>query len=294
MNKNSTTTKKKAAVPRSRGEQPDKRIHSAAGALRGDVPLSKAKRKKADQYNDPEHNYLRYWDGRDYEHASEQIAIRRLIGAKRFKHAADIGGGYGRLCVFLKAFADKVTLAEPSQQQLDIAKDFLKGHPEVDRLLTQADDLKFKDGSLDLITMIRVMHHIPDPKVEFSELARVLSDDGYIILEVANYAHGRNRLKHFVKGKKLPTEPVDIRSEEYKKKKGEIDFVNHNPKTVIKQLAHAGLKVEKTLSVSNLRSPSLKKLVPKGAMLVTEKLLQPTLAKTYFGPSVFFLVRKAK
>jgi hypothetical protein len=70
--------------------------------------------------------------------------------------------------------------------------------------------------------------------------------------------------------------------------------VNHNPKTVIKQLAHAGLKVEKTLSVSNLRSPSLKKILPKGAMLFTEKLLQPTLAKTYFGPSVFFLVKKAK
>ena len=28
-------------------------------------------KKKADQYNDPTHNYLRYWDGRDYEHAAE-------------------------------------------------------------------------------------------------------------------------------------------------------------------------------------------------------------------------------
>lgn len=254
---------------------------------------TKTTTKKADQYNDPSHNYLRYWDGRDYEHAAEQIAIRRLIGDKRFKHAADIGGGYGRLCVFLAEFADKVTLAEPSQQQLDIGKEFLKDHPEVDRLLTQADDLKFKDGSLDLITMIRVMHHLPDPKAEFAELARVLSEDGYLILEVANYAHGRNRIKHLVKGKKLPTEPVDIRSE-HNKRDEEIAFVNHNPKTVIKQLAHAGLKVEKTLSVSNLRSPGLKKLVPKGAMLTVEKALQQALAKTYFGPSVFFLVKKAK
>ncbi len=250
--------------------------------------------KKADQYNDPKHNYLKYWDGRDYEHAAEEIAIRRLIGAKHFRNAADIGGGYGRLCVFLEAFADKVTLAEPSQQQLDIGKEFLKDHPEVDMVLTQADDLKFKDGSLDLITMIRVMHHLPDPSVEFSELARVLSDDGYVILEVANYAHGRNRLKHFLRGQRMPTHPVDIRSEKHRADKDEIAFVNHNPKTVIKQLAHAGLKVEKTLSVSNLRSPGLKKLVPKGAMLVTERILQPTLAKTYFGPSVFFLVKKAK
>jgi len=33
--------------------------------------------------------------------------------------------------------------------------------------------------------------------------------------------------------------------------------------------------------------------MPKSAMLSVEKLLQPTLAKTYFGPSVFILVRKA-
>lgn len=249
-------------------------------------------KKKADQYNDPSHNYLRYWDGRDYENAAEQMAISRLLKGKHFRHAVDIGGGYGRLCIFLEAYADKVTLAEPSQQQLDIAKDFLKDHPEIDRKLMQADDLKFKEGSIDLFTMIRVMHHLPDPSNEFRELARSLSDDGFLILEVANYAHGRNRVKHMLKGQRLPKEPVDIRSDKNKTKE-EIAFVNHNPKTVQKQLAHAGLKVVKTLSVSNLRSPALKKLVPKSAMLQVEKVLQPTLAKSYFGPSVFFLVKKA-
>ncbi len=250
-------------------------------------------KKRADQYNDPNHNYLEYWDGRDYEHASEEIAIKRFLGAKTFKNAADIGGGYGRLCIMLRKYADKVTLAEPSKQQLDIAKTYLKDYPDVKRLLTQADDLKFKDKSLDLITVIRVMHHLPDPTKEFKELARVLADDGMIILEIANYAHGRNRIKHLIKGKKLPIEPVDIRSAK-NRGKDEIAFVNHNPKTVEKQLAHAGLKVEKVLSVSNLRSPGLKKIAPKGLMLVAERILQPTLAWTYFGPSIFFLVKRAK
>lgn len=254
---------------------------------------SKVTKRKADQYNDPSHNYLRYWDGRDYEHAAEEMALRRLLQGKHFKTAADIGGGYGRLCVFLENYADKVTLAEPSQQQLDIAKDFLKDHPAVDRKLMQADDLKFKDNSLDLITMIRVMHHLPDPSGEFAEISRVLSDEGYAIIEVANYAHGRNRLKHALKGKKLPVGPVDIRSKE-NQREGEIPFVNHNPHTVIGQLAHAGLKVDRILSVSNLRSPGLKKIMPKKAMLAIEGILQPTLANSFFGPSVFFMVRKAK
>lgn len=254
--------------------------------------MSKITKKKADQYNDPKHNYLKYWEGRDYEHAAEEMAITRLLKGMHFKHAADIGGGYGRLCLLLKNYADKVTLAEPSQQQLDIAKDFLKEHPEIDRKLTQADSLDFKSGELDLITVIRVMHHLPNPETEFKELARVLSKDGYLILEVANYAHGRNRFKHFVRNKRLPEDPVDIRSEK-NKGKDEISFVNHNPKTVIKQLSHAGLKIEKVLSVSNLRSPKLKKVVPIAVMLSIERLMQVSLAKTYFGPSVFFLVRKA-
>ncbi len=252
----------------------------------------KASSKKiANQYDNDNYNYLKYWDGRDYEHASEEMAIKRLIKGKKFKHAVDIGGGYGRLCLLLEEYADKVTLAEPAKSQLDIAKDYLKNHKRIDSKLMQADDLKFKDESIDLYTMIRVMHHLPDPSKEFAELHRTLSKDGYIVLELANYAHARNRIKHAVKGKRLPVKPVDIRSKENQRDE-EIAFVNHNPKTIIKQLDKAGFKVEKVLSVSNLRSPGLKKIIPRSAMLSLEKIMQPTLARTYFGPSVFFLLRK--
>ncbi len=250
-------------------------------------------KKRADQYNDPTHNYLEYWDGRDYENAAEEMAIKSLLKGMHFDHAVDVGGGYGRLCVLLENYAETVTLAEPSQQQLDIAKDFLKDHPRIDKKLLQAEDLKFVTGSVDLLTMIRVMHHLPDPTPEFAEFARVLSSEGKMILEIANYSHARNRLKFALKGHKMPIEPVDIRSVAHKNQ-DEIPFVNHNPKTVIKQLAHAGFKVEKILSVSNLRSPGLKKIMPKTVMLSLEKLMQPALAKTFFGPSVFLLTSKIK
>jgi len=247
--------------------------------------------RKSDQYNDPSHNYLHYWDGRDYEHAAELIAIKRLLKGKHYKKAVDIGGGYGRLCVELEAYADKVVLAEPSQQQLDIAADFLKDHPRIERRLVQAADMPFEDASVDLVTMIRVMHHLPDPAPEFREISRILEKEGTFILEIANYANFKNRIKHLTKGRKLPTEPVDIRSEA-NKREDEIAFVNHNPKTVQKQLAHAGLKVEKVLSVSNLRSTTLKKAFSQGTLLAFERVMQPALARSYFGPSTFLLVRK--
>lgn len=255
------------------------------------TPAKSKHKRKADQYNDPTHNYLHYWDGRQYEHAAEEIAIKRLLKGRHFRNAVDAGGGYGRLCVQLEQYADKVTLAEPSQQQLDIAADFLKDHKEIDRQLAQADDLPFKDGSVQLLTMIRVMHHLPDPSQEFSEISRVLSDDGYAIIEVANYLHMVNRLKHIAKRQHMPVKPVDIRSAS-NKREDEIPFVNHNPSTVIRQLDHAGLCVVSTLSVSNLRSVRLKKIVPREVMLGAERVLQRPLATVFFGPSIFFLVRK--
>lgn len=273
MPRTAKTTKKSPAKPK-----PSAKPHS---------------KRRADQYNDPKHNYRKYWEGREYEHAAEEIAIRKLLKGKHFKRAVDVGGGYGRLCLLLENYADEVTLAEPSQQQLDLAKDFLKGHPEVDRQLMQADNLKFADGSIDLLTMIRVMHHLPDPSPEFEEIARVLSSDGTAIIEVANYLHMRNRLKHIARRERMPVKPVDIRSAA-NKRADEIPFVNHNPYTVLRQLEHAGLRATAVLSVSNLRSVRLKQIMPRSVMLGAEHVLQRPLAWVYFGPSVFFMVRKAR
>lgn len=247
--------------------------------------------KRADQYNDPNHNYLEYWDGRDYEHAAEEMAIARLLKGKKFKKAVDVGGGYGRLSAFLRTYADEVILAEPSQQQLDIAAVYLKDKPKVIPKLAQAEDLPLKDSEADLVLVMRVIHHLPDPMPAFKEINRVLKKDGYFLIEFANYGNFKNRVKHAAKLKKIPVEPVDIRSPE-NKDDNEIPFVNHNPKTVKRQLAQAGFRLEKVLSVSNFRSPRLKKTLSHKTLLRLEKSTQKPLAKSYFGPSTMFLLKK--
>ncbi|MCA9346544.1 class I SAM-dependent methyltransferase [Candidatus Saccharibacteria bacterium] len=247
--------------------------------------------ERADQYNDPNHNYLKYWEGREYEHAAEEMAIARLLRGKNFKKAVDVGGGYGRLSVFLRNFSDEVVLAEPSKQQLDIAEEFLKGKPKVIAKQARAEELPFNDEEFDLAMVVRVLHHLPDPVPAFQEIYRVLKKDGIFLLEFANNAHFKNKLKYASKLKKIPTEPVDIRSLA-NKKKDEIPFVNHNPATVKKQLAQIGFKLEASLSASNFRSSTFKKLFGSKALLRLEKYTQKPLSKVHFGPSTVFLLRK--
>jgi ubiquinone/menaquinone biosynthesis C-methylase UbiE len=246
-------------------------------------------KKVANQY-ERGYDYTKYWDNRDYENAAEHIAIRRLLKGNHYGSAADIGGGFGRLCILLRTFADKVTLAEPAASQLEAAKKVLEG-TDILQVQMQADDLKFADGELDLVTMIRVMHHLPEPTAEFAEISRVLAPGGTAIIEVANYGHFKNRRRHKKDGIALPTEPVNIRTVKADEPDA-IAFVNHNIDTVVAQLATAGLKLESKLSVSNLRSERVKRTLPKGAMLAIERATQKRLARNNFGPSIFLKLRK--
>ena len=245
--------------------------------------------KVADQY-DRGYDYTAYWDNRDYEHAAEEIAIRRLLDGRRFGRAADVGGGFGRLCLLLREYADHVTLAEPSLTQLEAAKEVLAG-TDIEQVQMQADDLRFDNASLDLVTMVRVMHHIPEPSAEFAEIARVLKPGGTALIEVANLGHYKNRRRYKKEGKPLPTAPVSIRTAPADQPDA-IAFVNHNIDTVVGQLATAGLVLVDKLSVSNLRSEALKKVLPKALMLAAEKATQRRLAKSDFGPSIFLELRR--
>jgi SAM-dependent methyltransferase len=93
--------------------------------------------RKTDIYNDPMFNYAQFWTGRDYEHHAELAALRRLLAGRRYRHAADIGGGFGRLAVILTEYAARVTLVDPSTQQLELSREIFPGQP-FDRRLAEA------------------------------------------------------------------------------------------------------------------------------------------------------------
>jgi SAM-dependent methyltransferase len=245
---------------------------------------------EAAEYDDPTLDYREYWLRRDYEDRSERVAIRTLLWGRHFEHAVEVGGGYGRLTGLLAEYADVVTLTDSSRRQLDFAAEHLAGHERVVCRAMDAEAMDLPDASADLMVVIRVLHHIPDPSRVFAELRRVLVPGGLALLEVANQAHAVNRIRYWSRGRRVPREPVDIRSAA-NRARGSIPFVNHHPDAVAAGLAAAGLDVERRLSVSNLRSPALKRVLPARTLLGVERRVQAPLARVAFGPSLILLAR---
>ena len=241
-------------------------------------------------YNDPLFNYAQYWTGRDYEHQAELLALRRLLSGNHYHHAADIGGGFGRLSVVLTEYADQVTLVDPSTQQLDLSWQIFPGQP-FERELAEAAKLPFDDGSIDLAIMVRVLHHLPDPENELAELARVLRPGGHAVVEAANSAHAGRRIAALLRRQRIPVEPVDIRAAQ-SWTRGSAPYVNHHPRTITGQLADVGLEVRAGPVDLQLPAPAGHFALPPRALLAAERAVQRPLAGIHFGPSMFLMLEK--
>jgi ubiquinone/menaquinone biosynthesis C-methylase UbiE len=214
-----------------------------------------------------------------YQQQSEVMAIKRLLEQRHFRNAVAVGGGYGYLYSLLSQYADIITLVDAITEQKDAKK---TKSEKAKSTMEPTYSWEYKDGSVDLLVMVRFLQQFQDPAEQLYEAARVLSPDGMAIIEVANYSQrgGLDRIRRY-----------------HRRGKAVEKSKNQNlpdPKQVIRQLAHAGLKVDRILSVASLQGSSLRKLMPGRVLLAVEGLLQPALGKRYHGPSVFFAVRKVQ
>ena len=239
------------------------------------------------------YDYSDFWKGRDYEDQADKIAVSRLFSLVKGPHHKfiDVGAGKGRMAPLYENTWDKFVLFDSSRQQLEIAeKDII--HPDkAEFVVGTLEKMPFPDASFNAALCLRAFHYVVDAAAVVKEIGRILKPEGYLILEIPNKLHFKNRLGALL-GKNsqniFSADPINIAT------KGDSIFLNHNPKTILKLLEANNLRVIETLSVSNFRSGFLKKALPISALLKLEKLTQKVLAPLWFGPSSYFLVRKSK
>ncbi|HUV71815.1 MAG TPA: class I SAM-dependent methyltransferase [Clostridia bacterium] len=240
------------------------------------------------------YNYQAYWENRSYEDDCERLALTKLFKKLKLRESlVDIGGGFGRLSDCYCPRFKKCLVLDPSQKLLKIGRQKTKAK-NLSFRLGSLPNLPLKDKSFAVALLIRVSHHLPQLLPTLKEIHRILKKDGFVVIEVANKIHFPARIKAFFKGDfnfVRDWRPVERRSPEYISQKT-IAFSNHHPQKVVNDLKKTGFLIVEMLSVSNFRSPLLKKVFPESFLLFLEKKTQELLAKFFFGPSIFILAKK--
>ncbi|KKQ52733.1 MAG: hypothetical protein UT19_C0003G0070 [Candidatus Woesebacteria bacterium GW2011_GWB1_39_10b] len=241
------------------------------------------------------YDYPSYWEGREYEHCAEILAIKSFLKKiPKIDSILEIGTGYGRLTPSYIYRGKRVILSDPSGKLLKIARSSFKGkkvkfiHSCLENLPT-----KLKSKSIDLAILVRVLHHIENPDEAFSVIKKLIKKNGYFIVEFANKRHLKAIISEFFHGNFtfwLDIFPKDVSGK--KAKKSNIPFKNYHPDTIREMLEKFGFTILEERSVSNVRSPFLKKYLSKETLLFLEKYLQRLLAKISLGPSIFILAKK--
>lgn len=243
------------------------------------------------------YDYPSYWKGREYEHASEFLALKNLLlKIPRVDKSIEIGAGFGRLLPFYQFRVKKIVLSDPSAKLISIARKKYGNNKHIEFIQSTLDNLKnsTKAKSFDLCIMVRVLHHIEDIDNAFENISNLLKEKGYFILEFANKSHLKANVKNFLHGDftfPINIFPIDIRSKKHIKNKT-LPFINFHPDQVIEKLKTAGFDILEVRSVSNIRSTFMKKFFPISFLLDLEGLLQIPLSKLNFGPSFFVLAKK--
>jgi len=239
------------------------------------------------------YDYPQYWVGREYEHKAEVIALKAFLKKiPKVKTILEIGAGYGRLTPFYFDLAPKIILTDPSTKLLKIARESFQ-QKKIHFLNLKAENLskKIKKESVELVIMVRVLHHIKDIHKTFHIIDKITKKGGFLILEFANKCHLKATILEFLRGNF--TYLLDIFPKEIKtKKKKSLPFRNYHPDTIFDILKGHGYKILEVRSVSNVRNAFLKRFLPAKTLLFLETLFQKPFAKFYIGPSIFVLAKK--
>jgi len=138
--------------------------------------------------------------------------------------------------------------------------------------------------------MVRATHHFADLPAVIKELYRILEPGGVAVIEVANKRTLPKIFRYWFKKSKV--NPFDKKPSNLKN----IDkdgFYNYHPSYVEDLFRKSGFEITDILSVSNLRSQTMKKIFKTKTLVGLEKRLQKPLASMRFAPSIYYkLIKK--
>jgi SAM-dependent methyltransferase len=218
-----------------------------------------------------------FWtnQGRDYEDRVERVALRRLLPAQG-RRALEIGAGFGRLTHELAGF-EAVVLLDYSRSLLAEARERL-GDGRYTYVAADIYRMPFRPGAFDAATMIRVIHHIADVPVALHQIREALAPGATFVLEYANKHNLKAIARHALGRQEWDPNALDP-----------VEFVPLNfdfhPTYMQVAVRDAGFRVDARLPVSYFRLGVFKRLLPVGALVALDSVLQRS--GLLYAPSIF-------
>jgi len=228
----------------------------------------------------------RFWEnqGREYEDLVERIAIRHLLPPTG-ECLLEIGSGYGRL-VDLYAGYKRVILLDYSRSMLREAQERLGRDARYTFVVADVYRVPLVDGLVDAVSMVRVMHHMTDVPAVLSQIHRVLRPGGTLLLEFASKVHLKSILRYALG--RQDWSPYELDPVEF----APLNFDFH-PRWMYTRLQEQSFTIERVRTVSHLRHPLLKRIVPARLLALADGALQWTGRIWPCAPSVFVRAGRA-
>ncbi len=221
-----------------------------------------------------------FWErgGRAYEDQAEAVALRRLLPPSG-ELMLEVGAGAGRNTLRYRGY-DRVVLMDYSLTQMQQAQERLGRSDAYVYVAADVYRLPFVDGLFDGATMIRVLHHLVEPRHALEQIRRVMQPGGTFILEFANKMNLKAILRYALRRQDwspFTLEPVEF---------VDLNFDFH-PRAVRQWLRKADFKLERQLTVSHFRLNLLKRLIPTPLLVKMDSLAQLSGDWWQLSPSVF-------
>lgn len=253
---------------------------------------------KIANYDTQNYDYSTYWKEREYEHKAEVILLERFFKNIKGDYFLDVGGSFGRLLpTYYGKFKTCIVLDYSFNTLQKNYESLTKRYPNLILIAGNAYNLPFKENTFDCALMVRVLHHLAQPKKYFSEISRVLTSNGIYIQEYANKYHIKAVIRAlinmdftFFNGR--PYQQPDRENNEGARKNVYVPFYNYPNSWVLRKTKDSNLKLIQKSGCSFLRVRSLKKMFSTNTLLFIERIFQYMLSWSDISPSIFLKFKK--
>lgn len=201
----------------------------------------------------------------------ELNTVLRLVDF-RDKIVLDVGAGTGRLTFPISKIANKVCAIEPEEEMIQHLKermDKLKSKNKIEAEKASVENIPYSNNYFDVVICAWVVGHFKNIKKGFSEIKRVLKNDGILLIIEHNGNDEWEKLS-------IIEDPnfIDVYKERYNRIMEEIkDFQNIKTKVIDSFITFPNLEIAEAV-IHEVRGPKAAKYVKENRILkILNKML---------------------